>query len=717
MTNRLVGLLLAMVVVLQGSAQSFPTNMNLVANGGLEFGMSRYIWVPTPYTFINNKFCWISANWGRSGLTNSYIFLKNYSSSLGFGTGSIINFTSGFNFNIKTGVWDTSPNFGQFRRVYTETQLLAPLVAGKTYYFRMYFLCYVDSVFHKNPHGFKNPGTDILANVGAYFSDSVLSDSNNKGPFWVKPQLNFTKHRARDSGIVEVTKLSGSFVAKGGERYLTIGNFDSVQNFELYYLTPDSRDYGKTYGFFNSAVIDKISLVEDTTQPMINLDYFSLGPDTVLCAKQKMRLNGDNPNFFHYWWSTGDTTKSILIDTPGTYWCTVDYGCGNYTDTIHVYGPLQAYRLEDTLRLCNAQLPYTFRLPQRAENNPTVLHHWSDGSRGDTLLVRSAGIYYYYRSSACGVTKDTVRLVVEVPLGGTPAYLPDTTICLGDSLVLYGGSGYQTYRWSTGDTTQSILVRAAGTYSIMARTACDSFQATAHIQTLAPPPAFSLGADTALCPDVVLLLQAPGGYTYTWAPIGGNKSYLSVRDTGYYTCTMSNRCGQSVAGIHIGRILPPEGDVGIYGDSSLCRNEVLVPATLYNHSAYQKWWSTGSEEDAITVTRPGLYTLALYNRCGIHKESLYLHGCKGILAFPNAFSPNGDGRNDVFRPLIQDGTFIAYYALKIFNRWGQQVFVSYHADYGWGAERCDVGTYFYSCRYKEWGKEEVVLTGEIELLK
>lgn len=687
----------------------------MVVNGGAEFG----------WNFSNTLYPWYSmhyeryACWYPAGKSEEYNFfcgntypIKNVFDKARTGIYAL-RLNSYFSaFDLNSNSWGDSSIDG---RKYLSNHLLAPLVQGKTYHFVMYLGGFPDTVVHYKS-GLLS-GNDIVANVGVYFSDTFYTDTSTYGRLNLTPQLNFKTQKFPDSGRFQWLALSGTYTAHGGEQYLIIGNFDFFKNFVYMYISPDSRKYGFTNPYNNNIFIDDVSLVEDTTRPMISLSHFSLGNDTTLCTGQKMRLQGDNPYFFHFWWNTGDTSQSIIIDTPGTYWCAVDYGCGNYTDTITVYPPLRAYRMEDTLRLCNRQLPYVYRLPSIPGNNHLAQHHWSDGSRGDTLLIKGAGIYAYYRSDACGPVSDTVRLVVEVPLGGTPAYLPDTTICLGDSLVLYGGSGYQTYRWSTGDTTQSILVRAAGTYSIMARTACDSFQATAHIQTLTPPPAFSLGGDTALCPDVVLLLQAPGGYTYTWAPIGGNKSYLSVRDTGYYTCTMSNRCGQSVAGIHIGRILPPEGDVGIHGDSSLCRNEVLVPATLYNHSAYQKWWSTGSEEDAITVTRPGLYTLALYNRCGIHKESLYLHGCKGILAFPNAFSPNGDGRNDVFRPLVQDGTFIAYYALKIFNRWGQQVFVSYHADYGWGAERCDVGTYFYSCRYKEWGKEEVVLTGEIELLK
>ncbi|MEO6833684.1 MAG: gliding motility-associated C-terminal domain-containing protein, partial [Chitinophagaceae bacterium] len=212
-------------------------------------------------------------------------------------------------------------------------------------------------------------------------------------------------------------------------------------------------------------------------------------------------------------------------------------------------------------------------------------------------------------------------------------------------------------------------------------------------------------------------LKAPVGYTYAWQPSGSGNSYITVRDDGHYSCTISNRCGASTAGITLSHLELPLVGVGIYGDSTLCKDEMLVPAILYNHSAFSKLWSTNDTGSEITVHLPGLYTLTTYNVCGTHEESLYLHGCKGIMAFPNAFSPNGDGRNDVFRPIVQDGTFIEYYVMKIFNRWGQQVFISFKADYGWDGGQNEVGSYFYLCKFKEYGQGEQFIRGDLELLK
>jgi len=50
---------------------------------------------------------------------------------------------------------------------------------------------------------------------------------------------------------------------------------------------------------------------------------------------------------------------------------------------------------------------------------------------------------------------------------------------------------------------------------------------------------------------------------------------------------------------------------------------------------------------------------------------------------PNSFTPNGDGLNNTFQPVFESGYEPTQYSLLIFNRWGQVMFESYNADYGW----------------------------------
>jgi gliding motility-associated-like protein len=78
--------------------------------------------------------------------------------------------------------------------------------------------------------------------------------------------------------------------------------------------------------------------------------------------------------------------------------------------------------------------------------------------------------------------------------------------------------------------------------------------------------------------------------------------------------------------------------------------------------------------------------------------------CK--VSFPNAFTPNNDGRNDRFRPVFNG--YHRFSGFRIFNRWGQTVYESINTDAEWdgtfGGVPQDMGIYFYFIKYDCGGK-------------
>nr|MBP7307629.1 gliding motility-associated C-terminal domain-containing protein [Saprospiraceae bacterium] len=93
---------------------------------------------------------------------------------------------------------------------------------------------------------------------------------------------------------------------------------------------------------------------------------------------------------------------------------------------------------------------------------------------------------------------------------------------------------------------------------------------------------------------------------------------------------------------------------------------------------------------------------------------------------PNAFSPNGDGHNDIFKPY--PFKFVNKVEFKVFNRWGNLIFETSDANLNWEGKTKsgnDVpdGVYYYTCRVFEQvdanGVESspIALTGYIELIR
>lgn len=89
---------------------------------------------------------------------------------------------------------------------------------------------------------------------------------------------------------------------------------------------------------------------------------------------------------------------------------------------------------------------------------------------------------------------------------------------------------------------------------------------------------------------------------------------------------------------------------------------------------------------------------------------------------PNAFSPNGDGVNDVFRPFFSSLPTGGGYELLVFNRWGGLVFQAEDPFIGWeglsgGNRPAEVGTYLYTLRYTVGEGETRQRSGTVNLLR
>ena len=85
-------------------------------------------------------------------------------------------------------------------------------------------------------------------------------------------------------------------------------------------------------------------------------------------------------------------------------------------------------------------------------------------------------------------------------------------------------------------------------------------------------------------------------------------------------------------------------------------------------------WQDSSSNPYFLVTEEGFYYVIVTGNCGFDMDSINIDfgnfNCEAYV--PNAFTPDGDHKNDVFIPILECD--IIEYKLNIFNRWGQLVF-------------------------------------------
>lgn len=137
---------------------------------------------------------------------------------------------------------------------------------------------------------------------------------------------------------------------------------------------------------------------------------------------------------------------------------------------------------------------------------------------------------------------------IRKPYFDTSLNISGGTICSGDSILISAPSGYS-YRWNTGESTQSIYVKSAGEYFAILSDTSAFFSATASAFISEPMPPY-IGNDTLICTAQQLTLDAGSGYvSYLWNDASSSQT-LSVTDTTsgqivnsyYVTVTDTNSC-------------------------------------------------------------------------------------------------------------------------------------------------------------------------------
>lgn len=246
---------------------------------------------------------------------------------------------------------------------------------------------------------------------------------------------------------------------------------------------------------------------------------------------------------------------------------------------------------------------------------------------------------------------------------------------------------------------------------------CDSIIITNLTVNMRPKPA--LGADRNLCAGSSIKLSPGNFVSYTWQDQSTSTTFLA-KTTGIYfvRVTDQNNCSASDT-IAIKNILSLPANF-LKPVDSICSYESLSVYSLNSYSSYL--WSTGSTAPQIVVDKPGNYQLEVRDAGGcVGKETItiYPRDCAIGCYVPTAFTPNHDGKNDVFRPLLFGN--VKKYQFTVYNRWGQIVFQSIEVNRSWdgtvGGVLLDPNVFVWTCTYQFEGEEVKTVKGTVALIR
>ena len=444
-------------------------------------------------------------------------------------------------------------------------------------------------------------------------------------------QSSFTRNRADQGGALFVDAAQGS-----GE--LLVAN-------SIIWNNPaglDGRSVSDSSGVFQfrNVILDSTVQYTDTVN-VIRQDPAWLNPveGNLRISVCSPAIGAANPEFV-----PADTfdldldldfTESWALDLAGQprpFEQTQDLGAYEWTGT-----PTRpVLELVSQRDACSGSSPGEVTL-RASEGLSPYSTNWSDG---DTTLIRGdldTGMYTVVLTDQAGCT-DTLEITIN-DLGGTPAVIQgDSVLCTGQSIDL-SISGFDTYSWSTGETTEEITVAEAGTYFVDAVTADGCLASDTILITQENLPPLNITGPATLCPDSEVTLSTSEAYDkYLWSD-GSTNDQLMVAAVGTYGLTVTSPGGcrdSSEIIIEEAEQLNPV----IAGDLFFCESETTT-LTVGTFSSIT--WSTGDTSTAITVDQPGLYTVTVSDGTGCTGDTtvevLSLSGPEVVITGPNNICP------------------------------------------------------------------------------
>jgi gliding motility-associated-like protein len=301
---------------------------------------------------------------------------------------------------------------------------------------------------------------------------------------------------------------------------------------------------------------------------------------------------------------------------------------------------------------------------------------WQDGSTDSMFTVKISGVYWCHAATLTDTISDTITVTQIYPpivnLG------PDTSICAGKSITFNAGSGNNIYHWQNGSSDSLFMATTTGIYSVTVTNQCGSDADSVRIINIYPNPQPFLGNDTIICTSSPIHLDAGSGYTaYLWQNSSTGQTFIATAAGTYSVTVTNNHNCQGSDAITISPGQQPTVSLGENRD--LCKVQSIILDAGSGFNSYK--WQDGSTLQTLTVKTAGTYSVTVTDDCGSARSSVTISECPDCICdIPNAFTPNYDGENDILYVKGKGFTELEY---KIYNRLGEQIFISHDIDYGW----------------------------------
>jgi gliding motility-associated-like protein len=473
-------------------------------------------------------------------------------------------------------------------------------------------------------------------------------------------------------------------------------------------------------------------------------------------------LAGGTAPFTYAWTPTGGTSSSATGLSAATYTVTVTdaNGCIAFATQTITEPPLLTAAITSTTNI-SCPGPNTGTLIMAAGGGtPGYNYNWAPaGGNTPTATGLSAGTYTVTVTDANGCTATaggTITVTSASPLivsvSGSSSFCPGGSASL--SVNASGGNGTYNFLWTPGNNTQqNITVTPSSTtvYTVTVMDACGDVVNNDVTVTVNAAPNVSFRTDPSegcapLCVQFRDLSTLSSGNISQWRwnfgdgdSSSGKEPIHCYQKPGIFnvdlTVTSDSGCSSTLKILNMINVYSSPSAGFTYSPQPITILYPVVQFTDNSSSPYPivYWnWSFGDGADSTSILRNPSHQ---YSDTGTYCATLVVtdeHGCTDsttnclvvdpmfTLYIPDAFSPNGDGLNDVF---MAKGSYIKDFEMYVFDRWGMELFHSTDINKGWngsvknGSTVSQEDTYVYQINVTDTKGNKHAYSGKVTLLK
>ncbi|HMT28072.1 MAG TPA: hypothetical protein PKD91_02210 [Bacteroidia bacterium] len=408
-------------------------------------------------------------------------------------------------------------------------------------------------------------------------------------------------------GSVVLTASSGTSYQwmPGGQTTQSI----TVSTSGSYYVNVSS---GSGCAAISNAVTVNVSQAPSAT--------ITAGGSTTLCQGATVTLNAPAGAASYLWIPGGQTTQSITTGTAGSYSVRVTNagGCSTTSNPVTVSvgnTPAANITAGGPTAFCQGG---SVTLTASAAN----AYLWFPGGQTTQSITATSANSYSVRvtgSGGCTAMSAPVAVTINPAPAATITAGGPTTICNGGTVSLTASSE-ASYLWTPGgQTTQTINVGSAGSYTVRVTNAsgCSAISSATNVTVSSNPTAtITPSGATSFCAGGSVNLSASAGAAYLWTPGGQTTQTISASSTGAYSVRVTNAAGCSAisSNTNVNVIAAPNAAIAPNGPTNFCTGG-SVTLTSTGGASYL-WTPGGQTSQSINVTSSGAYSVRVTNSSG-----------------------------------------------------------------------------------------------------